>query len=224
MAIKITADSIVRVFRPGGYKFTLDELNDGVNGFIEPIKIGPLWVMYSEEAKTNGEPLNNVASYFFDIAIYGTVLVVPPHHLPSDWDLMEPEDYRYTADDIDSGFLMSLQQALMHKRVFGATDLAELKNDNETLFSRLKAKEEWTYKPQSDNDLDANTIDFYNQVYEYIVSNPDMIKKNILLSDDEIIVKIQSEEDKLTMINQMIHHYVSEEQYEKCSVLKTIVE
>jgi hypothetical protein len=221
MAIKITADSIVRVFRPEGYKFTLDELNTQVNGFIEPLKIGPVWVMYSEEAKTNNEPLNNVASYFFDIAMYGTVIVVPPHHLPTDWDLMEPEDYRYTADDIDSGFLMSLQQALMHKRVFGEST----SNSNERLFERLKAKEEWTYKPQSDDSqLDKNTIDFYEQVYEYISSNPDMIKKNILLSDDEIVVKIDSDEDKTLMINQMIEYYITEEQYEKCSLLKTVID
>jgi hypothetical protein len=221
MAIKITADSIVRVFRPEGYKFTLDELNTQVNGFIEPLKIGPVWVMYSEEAKTNNEPLNKVASYFFDIAMYGTVIVVPPHHLPTDWDLMEPEDYRYTAEDIDSGFLMSLQQALMHKRVFGESS----SNSNERLFERLKAKEEWTYKPQSDDsELDKNTIDFYEQVYEYISSNPDMIKKNILLSDDEIVVKIDSDEDKILMINQMIEYYISEEQYEKCSLLKTVID
>jgi hypothetical protein len=221
MAIKITADSIVRVFRPEGYKFTLDELNTQVNGFIEPLKIGPVWVMYSEEAKTNNEPLNNVASYFFDIAMYGTVIIVPPHHLPTDWDLMEPEDYRYTADDIDSGFLMSLQQALMHKRVFGEST----SNSNERLFERLKAKEEWTYKPQSDDSqLDKNTIDFYEQVYEYISSNPDMIKKNILLSDDEIVVKIDSDEDKILMINQMIEYYITEEQYEKCSLLKTVID
>jgi len=221
MAIKITADSIVRVIRPEGYKFTLDELNTQVNGFIEPLKIGPVWVMYSEEAKTNNEPLNNVASYFFDIAMYGTVIIVPPHHLPTDWDLMEPEDYRYTAEDIDSGFLMSLQQALIHKRVFGESS----SNSNERLFERLKAKEEWTYKPQSDDSqLDKNTIDFYEQVYEYIRSNPDMIRKNILLSDDEIVVKIDSDEDKTLMINQMIDYYITEEQYEKCSLLKTVIE
>jgi len=152
--------------------------------------------------------------------MYGTVIVVPPHHLTTDWDLMEPEDYRYTAEDIDSGFLMSLQQALIHKRVFG-----EQLDNNERLFERLKAKEEWTYKPQSDDSqLDKNTIDFYDQVYEYISSNPDMIKKNILLSDDEIVVKIDSDEDKILMINQMIQYYISEEQYEKCSLLKTVIE
>jgi len=221
MAIKITADSIVKVFRPEGYKFTLDELNTQVNGFIEPLKIGPVWVMYSEEAKEKDEPLNNVASYFFDVPMYGTVIVVPPHHLPSEWDLMEPEDYRYTADDIDSGFLMSLQQALIHKRVYGEMNT----DNNERLFQRLKAREEWTYTPDAENpSIDKNTIDFYNQVFDYIKTNPEMIKKNILLSDDEIIVKVNSDEDRILMINQMIQYYISEEQYEKCSVLKTVID
>ena len=65
MAIKIDPDSIVRVIRPTNHKFFLDELNDHVKGFIEPIKIGPVWVMYDEKAKENGLPENKVASFFF---------------------------------------------------------------------------------------------------------------------------------------------------------------
>ena len=217
MAVKIGTDNIIRMIRPKSYKFTLDDLNEGVNGFIEPIKIGPLWVMYSEEAKINGEPLNKVASFFFDFAIYGSALVVPPHQLPSEWDLMEPEDYRYTADDIDSGFLTSLQQALIYTRTFG------LDIDESIEGAFVNPVEEWTYKPNETDNAEnpEDLIVFYNNSYDYISKHS--IKDNIILQDGNVNVKVSSDEMD-AFINQLIEHFISVEEYEKCANLKKIYE
>jgi hypothetical protein len=216
MAVKIGTDNILRMVRPNSYKFTLEELNNGVNGFIEPVKMGPLWVMYSEEAKINGEPLNKVASFFFDVAIHGTVLVVPPHQLPSEWDLMEPEDYRYTADDIDGGFLRSIQQSLIYSRTFGLElDEDELKG---TFYNPV---EKWTYKPNERSEITEDVIEFYNKSYEFIVKNS--IKDNVVLFEDGVEVTVSSE-DMESFINQLIEHYVNEEAYEKCAKLKQVYE
>lgn len=216
MAVKIGTDNILRMVRPNSYKFTLEELNNGVNGFIEPVKMGPLWVMYSEEAKINGEPLNKVASFFFDVAIHGTVLVVPPHQLPSEWDLMEPEDYRYTADDIDGGFLRSIQQSLIYSRTFGL----ELDEDelNGTFYNPI---EKWNYKPNERSEITEDVIEFYNKSYEFIVKNS--IKDNVVLFEDGVEVTVSSE-DMETFINQLIEHFVNEEAYEKCAKLKQVYE
>ena len=216
MAVKIGTDNILRMVRPNSYKFTLEELNNGVNGFIEPVKMGPLWVMYSEEAKINGEPLNKVASFFFDVAIHGTVLVVPPHQLPSEWDLMEPEDYRYTADDIDGGFLRSIQQSLIYSRTFGLElDEDELKG---TFYNPV---EKWNYKPNERSEITEDVIEFYNKSYEFIVKNS--IKDNVVLFEDGVEVTVASE-DMETFINQLIEHFVNEEAYEKCAKLKQVYE
>lgn len=216
MAVKIGTDNILRMVRPNSYKFTLEELNNGVNGFIEPVKMGPLWVMYSEEAKINGEPLNKVASFFFDVAIHGTVLVVPPHQLPSEWDLMEPEDYRYTADDIDGGFLRSIQQSLIYSRTFGL----ELDEDelNGTFYNPV---EKWNYKPNERSEITEDVIEFYNKSYEFIVKNS--IKDNVVLFEDGVEVTVATE-DMETFINQLIEHFVNEEAYEKCAKLKQVYE
>jgi hypothetical protein len=219
MAIKISTDCIVRMIRPTTHKFNLEELNDHVNGFVEPLKMGPVWIMYHEKAKELGEPLNQVASFFFNIPMYGTVLVLPPQQFPSDWDVMDPEDYRYTADDIDNGFLLSLQTALVHNRVFGSTG-----NDNiDKLHSRFLPVEEWTYKPV-DREIDENTSDFYRQVYDYIEKNPQDFKRNVLLSESQLLVKLESPEDKVKMINQMIDYFVSQEEYEKCTTLQNLLQ
>ena len=216
MAVKIGTDNILRMVRPNSYKFTLDELNNGVNGFIEPVKMGPLWVMYSEEAKINGEPLNKVASFFFDVAIHGTVLVVPPHQLPSEWDLMEPEDYRYTADDIDGGFLRSIQQSLIYSRTFGL----ELEED-ELKGTFYNPVEKWNYKPNERSEITEDVIEFYNKSYEFIVKNS--IKDNVVLFEDGVEVTVSSE-DMESFINQLIEHYVNDEAYEKCAKLKQLYE
>jgi hypothetical protein len=212
MAVKIGTDNIVKMFRPRGYKFTLDELNETVDGFIEPLKIGPLWVMYDEEAKEKGQILNNLASTFFDVPIYGTVLVVPPHQLPGEWELMEPEDYRYTADDIDSGFLLSLQKVLNHMTA------------DELLSSRIAERtEEYLFAPPKAEELDANTIEFYNQSVDFIKKNPGLFKKNIIYQEPGIIIKIDNS-DKETLVNQMINYFVSVEEYEKCTIMKNVYE
>lgn len=217
MAVKIGTDCVLRMIRPSSYKFTLDELNTGVNGFIEPIKMGPLWVMYSEEAKTNGEPLNKVASFFFDFALYGTVLVVPPHQLPSEWDLMEPEDYRFTAEDIDSGFLTSLQQALIYSRTFG-TDL-----DTSIEDAFIKPVEEWQYKPNEKPNLEdpMDLVTFYNKSYDYISKHS--IRNNVVLQDGNISVTV-SKDEMTDYINQLTEHFINIEEYEKCAKLKKIHE
>lgn len=219
MAVKIGTDSVLRMIRPSSYKFTLDELNDSVNGFIEPLKIGPLWVMYSEDSKNNGEPLNVVASFFFDFPMHGNVLVVPPHQLPNEWDIMEPEDYRYTADDIDSGFLTSLQQALIYTRMFGE-DLNETINK-----SFIEPIEQWTYKPGESipNDKTEDLFTFYNKSYEYMVKNPNSIQDNIIFAEDNVNVNV-SPDDMTVFINQLIDHFVNVEEYEKCAKLKKIYE
>lgn len=220
MAIKISSDSIVRVVQPETHKFNLEELNRHVEGFIEPVKIGPVWVMYDEEAKTKKE-LNKVASLFFGIAIHGTVLAIPPHQLPADWDIMEPEDYRYTAEDIDSGFLLSLQTILMHNKVFGGPS-----GDSyfESFSSRFLPKEEWTYTPPEKDEIDENTQKFYQLVYSYIVNNPDSFSKDIILSDDQMIIRIENPSEKDNMVEQMIDYFVSQEEYEKCVNLKKVLE
>jgi hypothetical protein len=219
MAIKIDPESIVRVIRPTNHKFYLDELNDHVEGFIEPVKIGPVWVMYDEKAKEKNLPENKVASFFFNVALYGTILIIPPQQLPEEWDIMDDEDRRYSSDDIDSGFLLSLQNALMHNRVFGTPGTYNIEN----LKDRFTPQEEYTYTPPHKDFIDENTPDFYQQVYDFITANPEQFKKNILLSSGTLLIKIEKEEDKERMLNQMIEYFVQQEEYEKCVILKSVL-
>jgi len=217
MALKIGLDNVVKIMRPEGRKFNLQDLNDSVDGFIEPFKIGPVWVMYDEEAKKKGEPLNTIASFFFQVAMHGTVLVVPSQQLPSDWDVAEPEDYNFTPDEIDTGVLISLQNALMYNRVFGGT------RDPLDTFEKYLPKEEWVYKPEPEN-FDENTKDFYRQVYDYISKNPDSFKRNIIIDETSVTVRVETQEDREMIVNQMIEYFLETEEYEKCAVLKKVLD
>ena len=220
MAIKITTDSIVKMIRPASRQFNIQDLNNHVSGFIEPVKLGPVWLMYDEKAKSKGEPLNEVASFFFDVAIHGTALIVPPQQLPSDWDLMEPEDYKFTANEVDNGVLMTLQNALIHKRVFGAPGPDEM---SDRFQNSLLPIEEWTYKPNEESDSTEHTAEFFDKVFMHIKEKPNDIKKNILLSDKAVMVTVETEKDRIDTINQMIDHYISLEEYEKCTFLRDVI-
>ena len=92
MAVLITTEAIVKTISPKNTKFGIDDLNEIVQGWVEPVKIGPLWVMHKEGAKQ--EPLNEIASMVFNVPLRGKVLVVPVQQLPPEWDLMEPDDYK----------------------------------------------------------------------------------------------------------------------------------
>jgi hypothetical protein len=213
MAIKITSDAIVRTVKPALQQFSLNELNEHVDGWIEPFKIGPIWVMYKEKAKENGEPLNQLASFFFDVAMHGTVIVVPPQQLPLEWELMEDKDYRYSSDQIDSGFLSALHQALVLNRFID-------KPEADTLTSFMK--EEWSYQP-SDETSD-NEKDFFRKVYDTIIKQNLKKEDTVLFEDDDVIVKTETNEDRIKALQQMIDYFVEEEEYEKCAKLLQVKE
>ena len=211
MAIKITTDKVVRIIRPDSRKFNLTELNGHVEDFISPLKIGPVWVMSGEGCESAGAEYNEIASFFFGSSFYGNVIVGPPQQLPADWDIMEPSDYKYTAEEIDGGVLLSLQTALVHNRIFGSID------------GPYTSKEEWTFTPPKNDEIDEGTHKFYRQVYEYITENPDMFKKNILLQDEEVVVKTDTSDDRKVVLQQMLDYFVYEEEYEKCALLQKVI-
>lgn len=208
MAVKITSEAIVQTVRPSREYFTLDELNSHVEGWIEPMKVGPFWLMYKENSKESGKEYNQVASFFFDVPIYGTILIVPPQQMPIEWELTDPNDFRYTPDQIDAGFLTSLQNSLMMYRNF-----------NTQVEKEILPKEEWSYKPTG--EIDENTAEFFKKVYQTIIDQKSV--DQILYEDEETIVRTDNIKDKITTLQLMIDYFVQEEEYEKCAALRNYV-
>jgi len=225
MAIKLSVDKIVRSFRPeNGPVFTIDELNDKVGGWVEPFKVGPVWVMYQEGAREHGEPINDLASFFFDMALYGEVIVVPPQQLPREWDLIEYEDQFVTADMVDSGFMLSLQNALMLKRMRDENpglviDPAEYFNSQ----FNVRPKEEFVYEPSKDFALDENTKEFLGKVYDYIIKAPAQFNRGVLLEDSDVIIRA-TEPDRKTVLEMIKGICLEKEEYEKCAVIQKLVD
>ncbi len=214
---------MVKVFRPkSGSTFTIDELNDEVGGWIEPFRVGPIWVMYLEKADRKGKQFNFLASHFFDLSLYGEVLVVPPQQMPAEWGAMEEGDEHYTADMIDSAFLLSLQNSIllakMKEQVPGfVVDPAEFFSSK----FNVKPKEEYTYDPPEDTD--ENTRDFLDQVYGYISKSPAQFRKGVLLDGPEVIIR--AEQNKLKkVLKMMTDMYIETEEYEKCAVIRELEE
>lgn len=178
MAIKITTDGYVKTLKPFTSYFNLQDLENEVGGMIEPVKIGPVWVMYSENAKKDGIPLNKVASFFFEVAIHGSVVVVPPQQLPPEWDIMDEKDYIYTAEQVDEGFLISLQRCLIQSM-------------NLPLYTQnpFQYREEFSFRPP--NELaadDENTRDFYRQVCEKPIDVTKFKKEGIILEEPDFAI------------------------------------
>lgn len=225
MAIKLSTDQVVRTVRPGnGNTFTIDELNDNVGGWVEPIKVGPVWLMYREKAKEKNLPLNDLASFFFDVAIYGEAIVVPPQQLPMDWDLMEDSDRNVTSDMVDNGFLLSLQNALALKKMRDENPglIIEAASYFNSQFN-IRPKAEYLYEPPTDSAFDVNTEDFFKQVYDYISKSPAQFKKGVLLEDSDVIIRTE-EKNKKGILELIKGMYLENEEYEKCAVLQKLEE
>ena len=220
MAVLITTEAIVKTVSPKNLKFGIDDLNEIVDGWIEPVKIGPLWIMYKEGSKE--DPINEIASMVFNMPLHGKVLVVPVQQLPTEWDLMEPEDFRYSGEEVDVGFLLSLQTILISKKLM-EEDGAFYSPDGSAMFNMIDAKEEWMYDPKI-NDSDEQSKEFLKSIYDYVISSKtDKLKEGVLFEDEGLIVRVENIKDLTLAISQMIEVYIEEEEYEKCAKLQKII-
>jgi hypothetical protein len=208
MAIKITTDSIVKMFRPAAHQFNIDELNHEVDGWVEPLRIGPIWVMYKDKGK-EALPLNQLATFFFDVPMYGTVLIVPPKQMPTEWGMVDSDDLKFSSEQVETGFLSSLQQALVYNRIFS--------KENQVW---EMPKEDWIYQPN--DTVDEYAIEFFNKSYSFIVEEER--DGCILYEDDEVVVRTLTIEDKVKTYTQMIQHFVELEEYEKCAALQKLID
>lgn len=219
MGIRISTDNTIRPLRPeSGPYFNITELNNSVGGWVEPFKVGPVWVMYREKAKEKSLPINEIASYFFEVALYGEVLVIPPQQLPTDWDLMEPHERYIESDMVDSGFMLSLQNALMVKKM--KEENPGMIIDPADFFMsqyNVRPKEEYMYEPPS--DIDGGTADFLTKVYDYISKSPLQFSNGVLLEDSQVIIRTAADKKKriLELIKEI---YLEKEEYEKCAVIQ----
>ena len=219
MAVKITTEGVVQTVVPSTSYFNLVELENIIGGLVEPVKIGPVWVMYTEESKIKKQPLNAVASNFFNIAIYGDVIVVPPQQLPLDWDIMDDEDYKYTSKQVEEGFLIALQRSLIENMKSNSVRGYVPANLGHHVFN---VKEEYLYEPPKKLDIDDfNTRDFYRQVCEKKLDINRLKNEGVILEESEVVIRIKEHTDKVRCLEQMIEYYLETEEYERCAEIQT---
>jgi hypothetical protein len=180
-------------------------------------------VIYKQDLKTG--PLNDIASQVFQVSLRGKVLVVPVQQLPAEWDLMEEEDRKYTAEEVDCGFLISLQ-AMMTANRLAQENFGIYSPDGSALFSP-QMKEEWIFNPAVEEDTNEDDyMEFYKmKMYPFVIkAKKKAIKENILFEDKDVIVKTRNSRDYLAAVNQLIQIYETTEEYEKCAELQKVSE
>ena len=210
MAILITTESVVKTVSPKNRTFDINDLNNLVEGWINPVKIGPLWVMYKEDCED--QPLNQIASTVFQVPLRGTVLVVPVQQLPRDWDLMEQTDFDFSGEEVDLGFLVSLQRSLSENQVSGVIFDPEFDDE----------KDEWYYDPEIAESQDS-TEEFFVSIYPFFAEKVNYLDK-ILFEDELTLIRVDTLEEMSTVVRQMIDLFERREEYEKCARLKDILQ
>lgn len=220
MAIKLSKEGKVLKVSPHFRKyFDISTMEEAVNGWPEPIKIGPIWVIRNESALKSPDNLNDLASRFFHTPIYGDILVLSSHELPKDWDLMEDSDKLYTADEIDAGFVKSLSEMNMFENFHTLPDELDFTN-RLNLFEPQRI--EYTYTPEKQVKDDDEFKDFLRNAYDHVISYSPDLKSFIVYEDDTNIVKVKEKKDMLKTIDQMLKIFVEDELYEKAAKLRDL--
>lgn len=215
MAVLITTDSIVKTVNPKGKNFGIDDLNKYVEGWKAPFQIGPVWVLSNETGS-----INKIASDVFDVALRGQVLVIPPQQLPNEWGFSPDEPY--TAEEIDLGFLMSMQSILIYKTYIKDNENITEEEIDE-LMTALNSREEWIYDPNI-SEFNEELKEFFKSIYEFIDEfDETRIANCTLYEDEELIVQVKNTNDLLVAFKQMIEMYIEDEEYEKCARIQKII-
>lgn len=225
MAILVTLDKIVKTVQPkNGKSFDLDEMNQIIGGWPDPFKVGPVWVMQREESSDEFAALNEIASNFFDVALYGHILVVPAQQLPLEWELLEDHEKFFTAEMVDSSFMLSLKTSI---------ELMKMREEQPPLYSNMDPvdffnhqfyipeKEEFVYNPDIDVALNPDLKKFLNNSYEYITKSPMQFKKGVILEDADLIIRTPPENRK-TVLGIMLNMFLENEEYEKCAEIQKL--
>ena len=77
-AMKIAADGTSQTVAPAGKKFTLEEMQGHVGGYIAPIPLpGKRIMLVDEDGMPKGLPVNPTATEIAGQRIVGPVLVMP---------------------------------------------------------------------------------------------------------------------------------------------------
>ncbi len=237
MAVKVNNDgSVSRVQPKHGMYFNVTMLEDIVGGWPEPTKVGPVWIILNSDASRKPDNINEVASKFFQLPIYGDIVSLSPLELPPEWDLVEDHDRNYTVDESDEGFIDALSNRMlvdpfsMHMG-FGLAD-HWASEDHKDYFGvngiNLNNKEEFFYnpnKPKAPETTDDNYKKFLKDSFSHIVNcEKENFKDFIVFEDDVNIVKVRSKDDRIKTINQVIDALIEVEDYEKCAKLKGILD
>jgi hypothetical protein len=223
MAIKLSKEGTVLKVTPHFKQyFDIAAMEDAVGGWPDPMKIGPIWIIQNENILKSQDNLNELASKFFHIPIYGDILVLSSHELPKEWDLLEDSDSMYTADDIDAGFIKSLSDMAIFENLYIPYS-QPYEPDFVNSFGVQKPQQvEYTYSPEKQVKNDDEFKDFLRNAYDYVISSaPDF--KNFVVYEDELnVVKVNVKKDMLKTIDQMLEIFVEEESYEKAAKLRDL--
>jgi hypothetical protein len=220
MAVLITTESIVKTVNPPSDCFDVGGLNELIKGWVAPIKIGPVWIIYNESLKEG--PINKIASDVFNMSLRGEVLVIPSQQLPIEWGLCKDTELSHSSSEIDNSFLLTVQSVLILKQLMQESDI-ENSYEVDDILNSISIKEEWIYDPNL-NEQEKEIKDFFRSIFEFITTSEiDILKDLILYEDEDILVTVKNINDMILTLNQMIDMYVESEEYENCAKLKNII-
>lgn len=197
---------------PSGDYLTIDDIKEITGGWFTPDKIGPIWLIIPENVTKSKETYNIYASIFFMRDIYETPLVLTTYDLDPELNLFDNEDRHFTKTEIETSFKN------MYDNFINNLDNPEISEPK---------KVEYFFRPDQINIETAKKPDeyryFLTQSYNFIIESYDKKSKMMtMLEDENSIIRIETKEEQISAINQIIKALEENEEYEKCAKLSSI--
>ena len=197
MAYLITFDNKkIKIDPEADGRFTLREISNLLDGFVEPLFVGNWWIFKKYEADENQH--NKIMSNKLNIEIYGDCMFVEE-------DLLEP--CFFFPKELVQGVLKEIVDIEKQLLLYNTLD-----NDFENIPEEKKQE-----------IIDTQNAKLFVKVYDELFTKNtpyDKLYKNFALVNNGINKIKLSQEKQSEFIELMILHFTKTEEFEKCKILK----
>lgn len=234
MALKITTEGYLKIERPIGEIFTVNEMSDLLRTDVDYVKFVDMGTFILVVDGAPERTMNFVGSLYFRFGIFGNLLVISGNEIDKKSPIVSTENTKWAVDELEAGMIKNIKDVLnIYKMVMTNEEQSQSSVPPNAVPAKqtekkTKGKTVYHFDPEKEGEMSEDELQFTEQFYQNAYKALKHVKNidvsNIVLYEDyEVIIKFIPGKVKKT-INDMINYFSSIEEYEKCAVLRDIVE
>lgn len=238
MSITLYANGITEESAPANLAYTDDELIKLYEGFeiIRSYRLSEIpnsWCLWGERIPPDkmSDEYNQFASEIVDADIYSPITIIHDSEINPSWGLTDPVIHYNYPDfrDITYRFFEEIAKIMMEENVQNNKgEDGQVKNSHLIVIEQVGVHDKkviyrFDLNKQTEEFLiPSNFESFANKIYDFLVESYDDGDIFVIYADKNIIVQVDDHQVK-SVVKKIISVLQGREEYEKCSILKGIL-